>query len=285
MKRIMTAGSCALALAWSVVLSAPAVAQVTAPPELRNSKIIIDYVEPKSPEYRGLYERLKKRQALEELAQLLSPLRLPLALRLKFAECGGVGADYQPFELRVRICYELLQFMEERAPKAADTALGFITRSDAVIGSTVSFTLHEIGLALFDILEVPVLGKEEDAADQIAAFVMLQFGKDVARTTINGAAFAWATMASEEGKPSFSDVQSTPQQRLYTFSCIAYGSDPSTFQDYIEKGLLPKARAPNCKTEYEQVKLAFGKTILPHVDPDMMKLVQSRQWLRPAVGR
>ena len=31
---------------------------------------------------------------------------------------------------------------------------------------------------------IPVFGREEDAADQLSAFLMLQFGKDVARTTI-----------------------------------------------------------------------------------------------------
>ena len=80
-------------------------------------------------------------------------------------------------------------------------------------------------------------------------------------------------------------MHSTAEQRIYNFACIAYGGDPDTFKDYIDKGLLPKARAANCKAEYEQVKLAFGKTILPYIDLDMMKQVQSRSWLRPTDGK
>ena len=274
-----------IALLSAAALSTSAAAQAPAAPELRNPKLSIDYVEPRSREYQDLYERLKKRQVLEELAQFLSPLKLPLSLRLKFAECGMINADYDPLDLRIRICYEWVDFMESRAPRTTMPVAGIISREDAIIGSTVSVILHEMGHALFDILQVPVLGKEEDAADQIAGFIMLQFGKDVARATINGTAFTWATLANTEQKPAFYDVHSTAEQRIYNFTCIAYGGDPDTFKDYIDKGLLPKARAANCKNEYEQVKLAFGKTILPYVDLDMMKQVQSRSWLRPTDGK
>ncbi len=285
MTRTIPAFALALALMSPAMLAAPAAAQAPSVPELRNSRLTTDYVEPRSDEFQDLHQRLKKRQVLEELAMFLSPLKLPVTLRLTFAECGMVNADYDPLGLRIRICYEWVDFMEKRAPRTASPALGVISRADAIVGSTVSVILHEIGHALFDILKIPVLGKEEDGADQLAGFIMLQFGKDVARTTINGTAFTWATLASGNRQPDFSDVHSTAEQRIYNYTCIAYGGDPETFKDYIEKGLLPKARAQNCKKEYEQVKLAFTKTILPYVDLDMMKKVQSLRWLRPTDGK
>ncbi len=285
MTRTVPALALALTLMSPVFLAAPAAAQSPAVPELRNPRLTTDYVEPRSDEFQDLHQRLKKRQVLEELAQFLSPLKLPMTLRLTFAECGIVNADYDPLGLRIRICYEWVDFMEKRAPRTTAPVLGVISRADAIVGSTVSVILHEIGHALFDILQIPVLGKEEDAADQLAGFIMLQFGKDVARATINGTAFTWATLASSDRKPDFSDVHSTAEQRIYNYTCIAYGGDPETFKDYIEKGLLPKSRAENCKKEYEQVKLAFTKTILPYVDLEMMKKVQSMRWLRPTDGK
>jgi hypothetical protein len=256
----------------------PGRAQTPAAAELRNPKLIVDYIEPVSDKYQDIYERLKKRQVLEELVQFLSPLKLPFTLRLKTAECGEIIPDYEPLELRVRLCYEWIEFAENRAPKPDERLSGLISRSDAIAGSTVGILFHEVGHALFDILEVPVLGREEDAADQIAGFIMLQFGKDVARTAINGSAFTWITRASASTKPNLADIHSTPQQRVYTFACIAYGGDPATFEDYVQKELLPKERAANCKTEYEQAKTAFSKTILPYVDLDLMKKVQARAW-------
>ena len=58
-----------------------------------------------------------------------------------------------------------------------------------------------------------------------------------------------------------------------------------TFKDEIDTGVLPQDRAPYCEREYQQVRRAFAKTILPHVDLELMKKVQSVQWLRPADGR
>jgi hypothetical protein len=252
---------------------------------IEEPRITVDYVEPRSTKFQGLYERLKKRQVLEELAQFLSPLKLPLTLRIKLEECGIINADYTPLNLRVRICYDLIDFMEQHAPKADAPLAGLITRQDAIAGTIASVILHEMGHALFDLLDVPVLGREEDAADQIAGFISLQFGKEVARTAINGAAFAWITFASESSKPLFYDVHSTPQQRVYTFACLGYGGYPDTFKDYVDAGLLPKERAANCKREYEQAKLAFTTTILPYLDLDKMKQVQARTWNLSADGK
>jgi hypothetical protein len=38
-------------------------------------------------------------------------------------------------------------------------------------------TFHEVGHAAFDLFNVPIFGHEEDAADNFATFLMLQFGK------------------------------------------------------------------------------------------------------------
>src|SRR5207248_11763561 len=105
------------------VLPAPAQGPFPAVPKLQHPGILIDYVEPPDPQLRDLYERLKKRQVLEELAQFLSPLKLPLKLPIKFEQCDVINADYSPLDLRVRLCYDLVDFMERLAPPP-DAPLG-----------------------------------------------------------------------------------------------------------------------------------------------------------------
>ena len=133
----------------------------------------------------------------------------------------------------------------------------------------VGTLLHETGHALFSIYRVPILGREEDAADQIAGFVMLQFGRAAALTTIKGSAWKWANQ--DWSNPAFHEVHSTPQQRFYNFLCMAYGGDPDTFKQFVDVGWLPKWRAPLCAAEYQQVKLAFETTIAPQLDLDLTK--------------
>ena len=47
-------------------------------------------------------------------------------------------------------------------------------------------------------------------------------------------------------------------------------------------GCLPPERAKNCGEEYQQIKFAFEKTILPFVDQEQMAKVRERQWFQPA---
>jgi hypothetical protein len=278
MKQIAAAGALALALAGALIAARPSVAQTPAIPELGNPKVLIDYIEPRNEKLQNIYERLKKRQVLEEFRLFLTPLRLPTTLRVRTLQCGTVNAFYDPLEWSIKMCYELLQSFEEHAPKET-TPEGF-TRAEAVYGAYLSVLLHEAGHAVHDIFDLPVLGRWEDTADQISAFIALQFGTDVARTAIKGAAYVWYGGAFAS-RPTYWGQHSTPQQRVSNFLCLGYGGNPDAFKDLVEQGLISKARAANCGREYQQVKWAFEKTLLPHIDLDLLKLVRARPWLRP----
>ena len=139
---------------------------------------------------------------------------------------------------------------------------------------------------MFDMLRVPVLGREEDAADQVSAYIMLHLGKVEARRLITGAAYAYKTEAEAAKAPpavkQFADAHGTPAQRFYNLLCIAYGADPQLFGDMVKKGHLPKERAEDCKDEYEQVAYAFHQLIGQYLDPVLAKVVLEKGWLPDA---
>src|SRR5262245_62650619 len=80
MTRVAAAGALALALAQATLFVAPAAAQT--PPALTNDMIEIEYTEPRSEKYKPIYQRLKDRKILEQLATFLSPLKLQGCPRL-----------------------------------------------------------------------------------------------------------------------------------------------------------------------------------------------------------
>ena len=106
-------------------------------------------------------------------------------------------------------------------------------------------------------------GREEDAADQVSAYMMLHLGKAEARRLIVGTSYAYKTEAEAATAPptmkQFADAHGTPAQRFYNLLCIAYGADAQLFGDMVEKGHLPKDRAEDCKDEYQQVAYAYEK--------------------------
>jgi len=80
MTRTPTAAALALALACPALFAAPAAAQT--PPVLQNDMIEIEYHEPRTEKYKPIYQRLKDRKILEQLATFLSPLKLQGCPRL-----------------------------------------------------------------------------------------------------------------------------------------------------------------------------------------------------------
>lgn len=262
----------------------PAHAQTAVSAELTNPNVTIDYVDPRNPVYDPIVERLKRQQFLERLQQFLSPLNLPRRLRLTTRQCtldGSPNAFYFPLDWQLNICYEVVDFLDKMKPQEPVQGLA---PDRVIMGALAGVVLHEVGHGIFDILQVPVLGREEDAADQFAAFLALQFDPDTAKTVVLGMAYAHLALQNVGvgvvvDRRSFSDEHGTAEQRFYNILCIAYGSDPGTFASAADPTVLPPARATGCKDEYAQIRDAFYKTIFPSIDPVKLKLVQSVKWL------
>ena len=276
--------ACAIAAIGLAVPASPTAAVAQQAPELLNSKVEVAYIEPLDAGHRPIYERLKKRQVLEQLQQFLAPLRLPRTLMVKAEGCRGiVNAWY--VDATVTLCYEYIEYIRRLAP--AETTPEGVTPEDAIVGSFVEVVLHELSHAVFDLLQIPVLGREEDAADQLAAFIMMQFGKNVARRTLTGVAHLYGFEAATQKwtRDDFADTHGNPAQRFFNTLCIAYGGDPETFNDFVDKGILPRRRANRCVWEYRQIARAFNKLLMPYVDLELMEKVRKVEWLRPDDGR
>ena len=259
----------------------PAPPPVTAPaaaPALDwgNSQVDVVYTEPQDPQFRPIRDRLMRRQVLEQLRLFLSPLRLPRKLLVKLDQCNAERRPYQPGG-PVTICYEYIAKVDKIAPR--NQQAGGLPRETMIVGAFIQAVLHEVAVATFDILDIPVWGRETDAADKLAGFIMVQFGKDVALKIMIGA--AWYFDASERAwnESDFASEQSPEAQRFFNYLCIAFGSDPSSFKFLIDQNQLPIRRAQRCTGEFYALRLAFAKTILPHVDQQLLKRVQSATWL------
>ncbi len=260
-------------------------------PEQKNSSVVTRYTGWK---YQALYERVKKRAVLEEISEFLSPLKLKKKLIFETTSCGVVNAFYDPTDQTVHLCYEMLDWIENVAAVSPDKLkqtpdaprrglLPGVTRAEAIVGAIGGVALHETGHAVFDIQQIPRLGREEDAADMVAGFVMLQFGSEVARVMIKGmfnVTYNWQAESPNISVAALADSHSLALQRGFAILCLAYGKEPDTFKD-LAQAWLPPARQPSCAREYRQAENAFRKTILPYVDQALMKKVQQMQILRP----
>ena len=243
-------------------------------------QIRVEYVPPKNPAHQPIYDEIKQAQALERIQELLSPLRLPRPLLVKVTGCDGESNAWYD-EDTITVCYEFLADILKNATE--QTLPTGTTRRDTIIGPLVDVFLHESGHAVFDLLKIPLFGREEDAADQFSAYIMLHFDKEDAHRLIEGAAYQYkADQQKWQGSTAttkFANVHGTPAQRFYNVLCIAYGADQTLFADVVKNGYLPEDRADGCDGEYEQVAYAFKTLIDPHLDKALASKVL-KTWMR-----
>jgi hypothetical protein len=242
----------------------------------------------KIPLFQPLYDLLRERRALERIQVILSPLQFPEheQLTIKTAECGAVNSYYQRqnFTPAVTICYEFLKHILDSLPN--ETTPAGITPADAAVGQFFFVTLHEVGHASFDIFSVPIFGHEEDAADNFATYIMLQFGRAQARRLIGGAAWAWRAYLGDYTRnpvmqtrlAAFAGDHGLPQERFYNMLCLAFGANNVEFAD--AQNFLPPTRTPSCSHEYQTLVRAFHKEIDPHIDQEIARGVLDTDWFQ-----
>jgi Putative metallopeptidase len=261
------------------------------PPE---GPVHVVYEEPKDPALNEIRNMVMARRGLERFRELISPFRLPEDLYIRAVSCDGIPNAYFFREKdipTIRVCYEYLKEVQDKLPK--ETTPQGIEPQDALMGQLVFALLHEFGHAAFDIFNVPVLGRQEDAADQFATYIMLQFGGEKAHRLIRGAAYSYlGFIKALKDNPkvtlplaAFSSDHGSPQERFYNLACIAYGYDPQIFHKVIEFDYLSQSRAKVCEYEYSNLRYAIRTLITPHVDMDKAREVIAKSFQPEANNR
>jgi len=138
-----------------------------------------------------------------------------------------------------------------------------------------TFTLyHEIGHMLVGELGIPVLGKEEDAADALATIMLLTDDEDDdSYNALVDASDGWyfnAVKSTGSGVEDFSyyDEHSLDIQRAYAMVCLMVGKDPEAFSQTAEAYELDQDRVDSCAYTYEQAYASWTYLLDPHAVAD-----------------
>lgn len=215
-----------------------------------------------SAQMRAVAREMQDSGTLQALADSLNAIFvLPRDVGLRFAQCDEANAYYDSETREIRMCLELLQGMSETLEGQFD---GEDETADALAGAFIAVVLHEVGHALVDVLEIPVTGREEDAVDQLSAWMLIE-ANDV--DSVLGAAASYYTEL-DIGDEDFAGEHSLDRQRYYNLVCWAYGSDPDNSQALIDDWELPQERAEQCGAEYALLDRSWTRLLRDHLRPD-----------------
>jgi hypothetical protein len=205
--------------------------------------------------------------------ELDKALNLPHDIPITFQKCETVNAFYDPQKISITMCDEMVDFYGELfADYPKDEG------KEAIVGSLVSVFLHEMGHALIDQLQLPAVGRQEDAADQLATVVLVASGDEGNRMALDGA-FSWVAEGKAQGDDTtpFWDEHSLNEQRFYNMMCLIYGSNPDGYGEVIGENELPSDRAEQCPDEYKTISGSWNKLLAPYLSVPVMRMTLAKK--------
>jgi hypothetical protein len=150
-------------------------------------------------------------------------------------------------------------------------------RIEFVVGNVIFATLHEVGHMVIAEMGLPVLGREEDAADAFAVIAGLKVNNEVSDNILIQSARGWF-MSDRRAKKQkaplvFYDEHGLDQQRAYNIVCLMVGGNPEKFSKAADLTKMPDERQGTCQSDYSNASWSWDKALAPHIrKPDQAKI-------------
>lgn len=224
---------------------------------------IVEHLEVQNPRYDELDRQIKEEKTLEKAADRLNrALILPQDIYLKTKDCGQSNAFYNPQDVSITICYELMEHFYKIFRSVGDSDQ---KAYDSMFDAVTFVFLHEMGHALVDQYNLPVTANEEDAADRMSSFVCIEeLGDDGVRAILAAAdAMRIESKMTTKTDKDMADEHLLQEQRFFNSLCMVYGSNPDKYSNIVDKGYLPQERAVRCPSEYDRTANSWSDLLAP----------------------
>ena len=145
-----------------------------------------------------------------------------------------------------------------------------------VAGNLIFVLGHEAGHAVIRQMDIPVTGREEDAADIFATLMALMCTDAFADRVLANAALGWF-FSDRRGrrrgdKPDYYDEHGLDLQRAYGVVCLMVGSNMTKFAGVATAAKLPAQRQQTCVDDFLNAEWSWGNVLKPHLrNPDQPK--------------
>ena len=230
--------------------------------------MITSYDAADTPEAVNGRNLMQENRLLDDLADDINQtLDLPHDISLRGSQCDEPNAFWDASANTITLCDEDADWAQQVFTEAGDP-----DPDASAMNSEYATFYHEVGHMVISVYDLPVTGRVEDVADQLAAYVLLTPGDDgqIDPESVQAVKdFARAFEASgaqtvELGAEDFADEHSLDETRMYNLECWIYGSNPDANADLVADGQLPDDRASGCEEEWAQLDKAWSTLLDPY---------------------
>jgi hypothetical protein len=141
--------------------------------------------------------------------------------------------------------------------------------AEFVAGNMLFVLLHEMGHTAVTEMGLPVLGKEEDAADSFAATRLIRIESGVSDRVLTEAAQGWFMSDRRDKKQGdpvpYYDRHGLDLVRAYQIVCFMVGADKDRFKALATEAKLPEDRQDSCAGDYHSAANAWDFVLKPHL--------------------
>jgi Putative metallopeptidase len=131
--------------------------------------------------------------------------------------------------------------------------------------NSLFFMFHEAGHMLISEFDLPVLGREEDAADSLSSLLLLEMDNETFDQALVDSVDGWTFSAEAGQEPDLFDSHALNQQRAFSMVCLMVGKDGETFQESAVDLDFPKGRREQCVGEYQKARKSWFGVLEPHI--------------------
>ncbi len=132
-----------------------------------------------------------------------------------------------------------------------------------VINNSLFTIYHEVGHLLVDKLDWPVLGREEDIADNFATYILLNQRRRSFQQALKDAALGWKLedqfYGSERDESDYYAVHSLDLQRAFQIVCMMVGQDRDTFYMTAQEWGIDSMRQSSCQDDYQKISRSIER--------------------------
>jgi len=145
-----------------------------------------------------------------------------------------------------------------------------------VAGNLLFVLGHEAGHAAISDMGIPVVGREEDAADIFATLMALMCTDGFADRVLANAALGWFFSDRRDRRDrrerrrgaeaaAYYDGHGMDLQRAYNVVCLMAGSNMGKFADVANAAKLPAERQLTCQDDYLNAKWSWDQVLQSHL--------------------